>query len=584
MPSLQRVLRDYDLGLLRVIAEQWGLELQAGHVREAADELAAQLRSVPPQLAQEVVGALPAEARAALDALRRERLTLAVFTRKYGELRAMGANRREREQPWRNAPSPAESLWYRGLIGRAFFDEGQGPQEFIFIPDDLLPLLPTGSPELPAPTPPGHPFLLPVTCHLSLDSAPDDVATLLAYLQIAVVRLEGASFPRKHREVLGRFLRLTEALDFFLHLAIHLGLASGSPLKLEPARARPFLEASRAEQVASLAPAWRDSREWNDLLHLPGLVFEGQAWRNDPFTARQAILDLFKQVPPGEWWSLEAFVAAVKDRKPDFQRPAGDYDSWYIRDAATQAYLRGFENWERVDGALVRWIIEKPMCWLGLVEIAPPPRPSPVHEKREQGRETLSLPLSGNLPTGEGLGVGAAFRLTPYAAAFFGQAPSPAAEGETAAALQISADGLIRVPASASRYDRFQVARISHWLSLDNTDYLYRLTPASLARAAKQGIRVSHLLGFLQKAAGSDAVPPTLVGALHRWERSGGEAALKETVVLKLKSKELLETLRRTPGVRRYLGEALGPDAVEVRKEDMERLRQALAEVGILLD
>jgi len=64
----------------------------------------------------------------------------------------------------------------------------------------------------------------------------------------------------------------------------------------------------------------------------------------------------------------------------------------------------------------------------------------------------------------------------------------------------------------------------------------------------------------------------------------GGEAALKETVFLKLKSKELLETLRRTPGVRRYLGEALGPEAVEVRKEDMERLREALAEVGILVD
>lgn len=563
MPSLQRVLRDYDLGLLRLIADHWGLELQAPNQHEAADELAAQIRSTQPSLVQEIVEALPAEARAALEALKPERMPLAMFVRKYGELRAMGVSRREREQPWKNAPSASEMLWYRGLIGRAFFDDGQGPQEFVFIPDDLLKLMPAGISAPSNAPPPGAPAAPPPDFVSAVDAAPDDLATLLAYLQIAVVRLEGASFPRKHREALHRFLRLPEALDLFIHLATRseVGLASGSPLKLEPAKARPFLEASRPEQVAILAPAWRDSSEWNDLLHVPGLVLEGKAWRNDPFTARAAVLSLLKQVPAGEWWSLEAFVAAVKDRQPDFQRPAGDYDSWYIRDAATQVYLRGFENWERVDGALIRWMIEKPMHWLGLVDMAP-----------------LSLPGGGERAEGK------AFRTTPYGAAFLGQAAWPAAEAETPSALQLSQDGFIRAPASASRYDRFQVARVSHWLSLEGNDYAYRLTPTSLVRAAKQGIRVSHIAGFLQKAVGDEAIPPTLVGALHRWERAGGEAAIKETVVLKLKSKELLETLRRTPGVRRYLGEALSPEAVEIRGEDMEKLREALAEVGILVD
>jgi len=54
--------------------------------------------------------------------------------------------------------------------------------------------------------------------------------------------------------------------------------------------------------------------------------------------------------------------------------------------------------------------------------------------------------------------------------------------------------------------------------------------------------------------------------------------------VLKLNNPALLETLRRTPKVKRYLGEGLGPDTVEVRRDDIEKLRAVLAEVGILMD
>lgn len=596
MPSLEYVLRDYDPGLLKIIAGLWGLELRAPNQREAAEELAAQM--LERELAREVVEALPAEARAALEMLQREgRAPLALLTRKHGELRAMGPARRDREQPWQNAPSTTETLWYRGLIASAFFDDGKGPQEFFFIPDDLRPLLPVHTTASLSSSPPGQPLPPPSATNSALDFAPDDAATLLAYLQIAPVKLDGASFPSKQRASLSRFLRLPEALDFHTHLVIHLGLVAGTPLKLEPANARPFLEAPRPAQVKDLAEAWRDSREWNDLLHVPGLIFEGKAWRNDPFAARHAILNLLAEAPPGEWWSLDSFVAAVKERQPDFQRPAGDYDSWYIRDAATQTYLRGFESWERVDGALVRWVIEQPMYWLGVVEIGENPHPNPppfahpsaalnsAQDANRGGDSVTPLP-SGNFQTGEGPGVGGetAFRITPYGAAFLGRGEWPAAEAEAPVSFQVGADGTLRVPASASRYDRFQVARVSNWLPAEGDDYVYRLAPASLARAAKQGIKVSHIIAFLQKATSGEDLPPTLVGALHRWERAGGEAALKDTVVLKLSSPALLETLQRTPKVKRYLGESLGPDAVEVRRGDIEKLRAALAEVGILVD
>ncbi len=572
VPDLKRVFLDYDLGLLRTIAELWGVELHAANQHEAAEELAAQLSQ--PELAPEVAGALPPEAREALESLRRAgRLASAQYFREFGELRAMGPAKRDREQPWRNEPSTSEQLWYRGFIARAFFAErDQAPQEFIFIPDDLQAVLPARQAPGRAALNLGSPVeQLAGTPLPAVGAALDDVSTVLAYLQIASVEFSGATILPRHREALSRFLRLPEGLDLFLHLILRLGLAEGAPLKPEPTRARPFLEASRASQGYALAAAWRDSKEWNDLLHVPGLMFEGAAWRNDSHLARQAILNMLREVSPGQWWQVEALVQAVKARQPDFQRPSGDYDSWYIRDAATKASLRGFAHWERVDGALVRWLLERPLFWLGIVEL---------------GAAKATAPNDAGLSASE-TGITKVFRLTPLGAKFLAAAAGAEWRAEPdppGHVIEVEADGTLRVPVAVSRYDRFQIARVSNWLPPEPETYIYRLSPASLARAARQSIKVNHILVFLQKALGEHALPPHLTGALQRWERAGQEAAVKDTVTLKLKSPEMLENLLRTPGVRRYLGERLSPTLVEVRAADVARLRKALAELGILAD
>ena len=609
MPALHRILADHDLGLLRLIAELWGVTLSAGNQREAADELAA--RMLAPALAEEVIDALPRDARAGFDQLAREgRQLLASFTRRYGELRAMGAARRDRERPWANAPSASEVLWYRGLIGRAFFDAGRGPEEFVFIPDDLRSLAyVANAAQTPArPDPPGRPApplpegqpRAPEAGGLNasglnasginasginasgINASGDDAVTLLAYLQVVAVRLEAAPgatpallAPATHRAGLARFLRQPAALDFNLHLLRQLSLtedAAGEPVKLAPERVQPFLQASAPERARQLAEAWRDSREWNDLLALPGLIFEGKSWRNDPHAARQAILALLAQVPVGQWWSLESFVAAVKDRQPDFQRPAGDYDSWYIRDANRGAFLRGFENWDRVDGALVRWLLEQPLAGLGLLE------------------------FSGERPAAR------AFRLTPYGAALLGLAGWPEAPEPAPLEVAAGAGGLVRAlagegagpaQAAASGYDRFQLARIGDWLPPEPAAaasganalvYPYRLSPASLARAARKGISPGRVLTFLERAAAGQPGLPALAAALRRWEQKGAEASLGERVVLRLATPELLASLRQAPGLGELLGEALGPAAVAVRPADLEQVQAALWELGILVD
>jgi hypothetical protein len=132
---------------------------------------------------------------------------------------------------------------------------------------------------------------------------------------------------------------------------------------------------------------------------------------------------------------------------------------------------------------------------------------------------------------------------------------------------------------SVPRAVRYQIARFSQWDGLKDSDYLYRLTPASLERARQQGLRLEHLTGLLRRH--SKTLPPTLLRALQRWETNGAEARLEQVTVLRLRSPELLQELRSSRAGR-FLGELLGPTSVIVKAGAAEKVILALAEMGYL--
>ncbi|MEA2008574.1 MAG: hypothetical protein U9O54_05600, partial [Chloroflexota bacterium] len=141
MPNLQHNLRKFDYGHLQILADLWGILLDAPDTRRAVPLLDAKLKNS--ELLQEMVDALPQRAAQALAWLVSEggKATWALFTRQWGEVREMGPGRRDRERPDQNPTSPAETLWYRAFLARGFFDTETGPQEFAYIPDDLLELV-----------------------------------------------------------------------------------------------------------------------------------------------------------------------------------------------------------------------------------------------------------------------------------------------------------------------------------------------------------------------------------------------------------------------------------------------------------
>jgi len=362
LPDLSQSLQGRDLGHLRIIAELWGLDLNAPDARVGLQRLTPLM--LESARAASIVTLLPPESRTALNDLLQNdgRLTWPAFTRRYGEVREMGPGRRDRERPYINSPSITESLWYRGLVARSFFDTPSGPEEFAFIPENLLALIPpparVDSEPLGRPASPAEKAVV----YPADDRILDHACTLLAALRTDSP-LEN-SFPAE-----GALPALKPAILKVLLSAAGLLDPSGMPLS-EPTRA--FLECPRGEALALLVSAWKNSPEINELRLLPGLMMEGE-WQNDPRRARPAVLGFLGWLPPKRpFWSQAAFVTAIRQASPDFQRPAGDYDSWYIRDSDRQEFLRGFSHWDAVDGALIRYLIAGPMHWLGLVDLAAP--------------------------------------------------------------------------------------------------------------------------------------------------------------------------------------------------------------------
>jgi len=140
MPDLQHRFRTHDLGFLQIVASLWGVDLTAPDARSALPKLMRAL--LDPELAVEIVEALPDGAHQALDALINNEGWMAWprFTLKFGQLREVGPGKRDREKPYLEPVSSTEVLWYRGLIGRDFLMREGELQECAYIPNDLLKL------------------------------------------------------------------------------------------------------------------------------------------------------------------------------------------------------------------------------------------------------------------------------------------------------------------------------------------------------------------------------------------------------------------------------------------------------------
>lgn len=539
MPDLLYTLQNNDLGFLQIIAKAWGVDLNAPDADTALPILADAI--LDPQLINEVVESLPIEARDALRTLfeNKGRIPWSQFCRNFGEVRIMGAGRRDRKRPDLDPISPAEVLWYRALIGKAFLNLPPEPQEYAYIPDDLKKHLQNleinNSHLLGRPASPDEiHHRIPAT-----DNILDQTCTLLAALRMGI----------DPNHINSNYWDIPISILQALLCAADLVNLNGL---LDSKNTQNFLETNRVSALLKLVNAWMNSTSFNELRFLPGLIFEGE-WHNNPFQTRETILKMLSELPHETWWNLPTFITAFHEYHPDFQRPAGDYDSWFIRDELTGTYLRGFSSWYEVDGALIRFMITGPLHWLGIFDLA--------------AQDSQSRPD--------------AFRPSRWAKSLLDGSP-PSGMATENKRLLINSEAQLILPALTPRSIRYQVARFCQWEGKKKNKYHYRLTPFSLERARKQGLHISHLLNLLQRFK-SNPLPPNLKTSLERWERFGTQTQIKNVGLLRVASPDILDKLRHK-GAGRFLSETLNSTTAVVKPGKEKRLRDFIAKIGYLTE
>jgi len=524
MPDLYHTLLKYDIGHLRIIAGSWGLELDSNDADSAAEELSVSLLDF--EAARETIDILSTDARAALFSLVESggKMEWVSYARKFGEIREMGEAKRDRERPHLKPISPAENLFYRGLLAKAFFDAGKGAQEFAYIPDDLFELIkheghevykgkeePLGRPA----TPVEKSFELPASDHIL-----DDATTYLAALRV------GKSDWQLDRKL--TVLLTTAGL-----------LKKGAP---QAEKVKSFLEDSRVDALKSLVEAWQSSQTFDELRLLPGIICEGE-WKNQPLVTREFLINLVDSIPQNKWWSIPAFVRTIKEKFPDYQRPAGDYDSWFIKRESDGQFLRGFAYWDQVDGALVKYFIQT-LHWLGMADLASP----------EEGKDAT------------------AFRIIPF------NVEHSTLNGK----IGVTSNGKVTVSRFFSRAVRYQISRFCEWENEYPDEYKYQVTAQSLSHAKEQGLKAEQLLSLLVKYT-NGTVPPALVKALKQWEAHGTEARVENLLVLRVNRPEIMDEMRKSKAAK-FLGEVLSPTAVIVKSGAESKVLASLAELGLLAE
>lgn len=547
MRDLQAALDDHELVTLRVIGDWWELDLTGADKAACVKALGERLKQIDLPLE---LNYLPPEESSALESIVQSggKMAVGAFSRQFGDVRQMGPGRLEREEPWLAPDNPAEALWYRGLLYRGFdhAEENGGLVEYYYLPDEFTAQF---SAPAEAPTPAAQPEGAPAVAEAPEAVAPpdttavDDLTTLLAFAQKGPLLANEITDYESYLFEPG-----AERNSLLLTLAQELELLRKSNDDLRPTRsAVGWLKESRDRQLVSLAEAWSASA-WNELCHTPGLRCEGSGWENDPLLARNTLLE---HLPRDQsWYDTEGFIQRIKARTPDFQRPEGNYDTWYIRDVERDLFVKGFENWELVEGRMLRFLIEGPMTWLGLAQSA-------------QGR----------------------FRLTEHAMTWL--SGKGGSEEEVRVPVVVQADGVILVPFNSGRYERFQVARVAEQAPLQartlTEPYRYHITPAALNRARDEGIQPERVLAFLKEASGR-AIPASVKRAIERWSQNGLEGQLQETIILRVKDARILDTLQSNPRTRPYIGERLGDLAAVIRAADWREFQRTTAELGLLLD
>lgn len=541
MPTISETIQDYEIDQIEMIAEQWGIEDDIDPHKNIRKQIVDLLDNR--NLFLEVTYTLPTRERSALQYILNEggKISASQFTRAYGVIREMGAAIREKDRPDRSPISVAENLFYKGIIGLLFFNDGGEVKEYIFLPEEFIKFLKSvqDNPSQIITPPPLSEKIVLHTISTS-DEILDHICSLLAALRGSVPPNDFSRFiplPRVH---------------FLSAMFQTQGVINENSSILDTSKIKDFLTSERSAAFSNICFFWMEDSLINELKLLPNIIFEGK-WKNDPVKTRKNLLEIIAELPINKWFQISDFVDWMYHRHPDFQRSGGEYDSWFIKDAANDEYLNGFENWHRVEGELLHYFLIGPLFWLGILDLA----------VVEEGAQPFAFKKSG------------------WADKLLEKIPVEYSTHEISE-FTLRKNGAILLPLNTQRELHYQIARFCVWEEIQRKHYRYKISPIAIRRAKTQHISIDQIKNLFRKSA-KKPIPRNILTALDKWEKKQSQVNLERQTIIRVASPDILDQIENS-SAKRYISKRIDATIAVTSPKNIHRLEEAILEMGFFAD
>jgi hypothetical protein len=465
------------------------------------------------------------------------------FTATFGTIRPHRPWRKESQpdQPWSNPASPAERLWYLGLLHLHPPRPAPGVSQHMIIPADLLAPL---QHRLLAPQ-----TALPIHLHPRPGHPPDlawHVALLLATLEADPVRLvKGGWLPPRILAALANRTGLDQAVDFqpsrserrmpylaFLHyLSQAAGLIAGHHLRLTTLGWQ-WLAAAPHQRWQTLWQAWLAAT--SDLaspFRFP--------WADLTPPARTLVLAQVQQLPMDGFTPLAQVVEQVH---------------------VTDEHQRLVQPWNQAEDVAAA-LISGPLLWFGIVDLG-----EGRDERLSAGTPAPSLRLTR---------LGAWLLKLPD----WGPPPFPSTQPCTIRPVNRN---LVLIPPLAKPTHLAHLAPFCQWLppQFPALEQRLLLSEERVGQAVARGTPLAQILYHLQEALGQ---PPSRrqQQRLRLWAQAGQQVRVRHLTVLETSDPQLMGRLRSRRLIRRHLGDALSPTRSMLNPAGLPALLHTLRALGL---
>jgi hypothetical protein len=360
--------------------------------------------------------------------------------------------------------------------------------------------------------------------------------------------------------------------------------AGASILHVLPNAARLLLGSTRTEVAHELFTHWLNRATYDELFDLQdeGLRLRCRAnlliqpalrsgeLEIENMDARQTLVALLAQAPPGQWINFSTFARFVYRLNPTFlQRRQRQFSSrhwWIEHEEGHPLHPTQFGDWIRAEGRYLAQLLQGQLYWWGICDVV--------------------------LSTSDRL---LAFQLTPLANSFLNgisvddQLITPETLVPTnSSVINVSESGDLSIPCTFANWPLIElIERFAEVNGVHATQLCYQLTPESLGAAFARGespitlLELLHNLADYQHSIAPDGTLSRLLAQLERRIASYGRVRFYTDVsLLEAADQQVLRELSATTSLNELIVRPIHPTLLILKKNAIEDLSDELKRRG----